>query len=85
MKPENLLRKMLVSQLWPSFSGCNMDITLAELLSHRVGLQEAFPSDFKQSSLDDLNGMANYLEQDLLRPVEESHFAYLLQAFWKAM
>ena len=24
-----------------SFSGCNVDITLAELLSHRVGLQDA--------------------------------------------
>ena len=58
MKPESLLRKLRVSQLWPGFSGSNQEITLAELLSHRVGLQEAFPHDFKQSSLDDLNGMA---------------------------
>jgi len=81
MKPENLLRKMLVSQLWPNFSGCNVDITLAELLSHRVGLQDAFPPDFKQSSLDDLNGMVSHLEQDILKPTEDSHYAYLLQSF----
>lgn len=81
MKPENLLRKMLVSQLWPNFSGGNCDITLAELLSHRVGLQDAFPPDFKQSSLDDLNGMVAHLEQDILKPTEDSHYAYLLQCF----
>ncbi|CAL1136337.1 unnamed protein product [Cladocopium goreaui] len=63
------------------FSGCNPDITLAELLSHRVGLQDAFPPDFKQSSLDDLNGMVAHLEQDILKPTEDSHYAYLLQSF----
>ncbi|CAK9009198.1 unnamed protein product [Durusdinium trenchii] len=81
MKPENVLRKMLVSQLWPSFSGCNPDITLADVLSHRIGLQDAFPPDFTQSSLDDLNGMVAHLEQEALKVTEDSHYAYILQSF----
>ncbi|CAJ1387157.1 unnamed protein product [Effrenium voratum] len=79
LKPENLLRRVLVSPLG-NFAG-NAELTLSELLSHRVGLQDAFPLDFKQSSLDDLSGIATHLEQDILKRTEESRYAYLLQAF----
>eukprot|EP00439_Symbiodinium_sp_Y106_P000483 s289_g1.t1 len=68
-------------QIWPDFAASSPDISLADLLAHRVGLQDAFPVDFHPSSLDDLRGMASHLEADIAKKSEDSRYAYLLQSF----
>ncbi|CAE7334839.1 unnamed protein product [Symbiodinium natans] len=81
LKLGTLLRKIMVSQIWPDFAAGRSDLCLADLLAHRAGLQDAYPIDFSPSSLDDLKGMAAHLEADLAKPSEESRYAYLLQSF----
>eukprot|EP00930_Biecheleria_cincta_P032493 TRINITY_DN22555_c0_g1_i1.p1 TRINITY_DN22555_c0_g1~~TRINITY_DN22555_c0_g1_i1.p1 ORF type:complete len:1072 (+),score=218.92 TRINITY_DN22555_c0_g1_i1:23-3217(+) len=81
LSPADLLKKTLVRQIWPKFGGGTSQVTLAQLLSHSAGLQDAYPKEFHQSTLDDVAGVAAHLEQDVLSVARETRYAYLVQAF----
>eukprot|EP00931_Biecheleriopsis_adriatica_P101627 TRINITY_DN76726_c0_g1_i1.p1 TRINITY_DN76726_c0_g1~~TRINITY_DN76726_c0_g1_i1.p1 ORF type:complete len:1098 (-),score=252.89 TRINITY_DN76726_c0_g1_i1:40-2934(-) len=82
---EELLQKTPVSRVWPAFAGGDSDVTLAQLLSHCAGLQDAYPPDFCQSSLDDFLAMEAHFEQTGVlgdsQACQDARFAYMLQVF----
>lgn len=76
------LLNLPVTQIWPEFGGGDSKITLADLLSHRAGLQDSFPTSFGPSVLDNVEAVVNHVESvKLKKPTSEPHYAYLLQAF----
>lgn len=71
-----------VTQVWPEFSCGSSEVTLAELLGHRAGVQDAFPVSFTPHMLDDVQTMVQHFEQvSLPAAAKEARYAYLLQAF----
>lgn len=70
-----------VTKLWPQFSGGNSEVTVADLLSHRAGVQDAFPEKFSPQMLDDIAAMVQHFEQVSLPSAREARYSYLLQAF----
>jgi len=71
-----------LSRIWPEFNaGRAQSLTLAHLLSHSLGIQDAFPKNFAPRHLDDVQTVAQHFEQALDIEVREPRYAYLLQAF----
>lgn len=70
-----------VCDIWPQFSDGSSTVTLADLLGHAAGAQDAFPSDFGPSYLDDITRVIQHFEAVQLPKAKESRYAYLLQAF----
>mmetsp|Transcript_81499 Transcript_81499/g.252994 ORF Transcript_81499/g.252994 Transcript_81499/m.252994 type:complete len:595 (+) Transcript_81499:1-1785(+) len=70
-----------VTQLWHQFSGGSSEVTLSDLLTHRAGVQDAFPTRFAPQMLDDVSTVIQHFEQVSLPHAKESRFSYLLQAF----
>jgi len=67
--------------IWPQFSeGCST-VTLADLLTHASGVQDAFPEDFGPSYLDNIPEVTQHFEAFRLPNAKEPRYAYLLQAF----
>jgi len=78
---ESALRTTLVRDVWPQFGGGSSNVTLADLLSHRAGVQDAFPASFTPKLLDDVAAMVQHFEQVSLPCARDPRYSYLLQAF----
>lgn len=70
-----------VTKVWPRFGGGGSAVTLAEVLSHSAGLQDAYPLNFSPAVLDDVAGMSTHFEQVSMPASRDARYAYLLQAF----
>jgi len=72
---------MPVSSVWPGFGGDESTVTIADVLSHSAGVQDAFPEDFGPRYLDDVDLMIEHLAALSFPRACKPHYAYLLQAF----
>lgn len=70
-----------VVDLWPDFSRGESSVTLADLLSHAAGVQDAFPTDFGPSWLDDVSRVLQHFARVELPQAREPRYAHLLQPF----
>ncbi|CAK0902172.1 unnamed protein product, partial [Prorocentrum cordatum] len=70
-----------IVRIWPEFSGGESELTLADVLGHCAGLQDAFPTNFGPSTLDDVAAVAQHLENADLSAAREPRYAYLMQNF----